>query len=329
MEKTRTRSRVVLIAVIVAASLLTPAAAPVAAEEPETADDYFTELRTMDNLDVYEEYGELETLHTQSLSAVQVGEFTSEQASELDSIIATLRLFENAQSQYEADEFAAGFETATEIESEIDTLETYDESLAALSTLALTRYYEQLGDELVAQAEATENTPTEIELREMAASAYERSNDPDQAAEYTRQVEQLNAELSADRDQMDEAEAAMASFSETCSACESPISAFDSHNVGVVTHYETSLSVTPVLADAIDRAERHGLTERQETLEAQSETARTMQLSLAVASSGVLLGYGILVAIVVAVITSRLLAWKRAFEAANVDSVVTVGDRDV
>lgn len=329
MEKTRIRSTVVLITVIVGVSLFAPAAAPVAAEEPETADDYFSELRTMDNLDVYDEYGELETLHTQSLSAVQVGEFPPEQASELDSIIATIRLFENAQAQYEAGEFAAGFETATEIESEIDTLETYDESLAALSTLALTRYYEQLGDELVAQAEATDNTPTEIELREMAASAYERSNDPNQAAEYTRQVEQLNAELSADRDRMDDAEASMASFSETCSACESPFGALNSHSIGVVTHYETSLSVTPVLADALQRAERHGLTERQETLEAQSETARTMQLSLAVASAGVLLGYGILVAIIVAVIASRLLAWKRAFEAANVDSVVTVGDRDV
>ena len=315
--------------VIIAVSLIAPAAMPAAAEEPETADDYFNELRAMDGLEIYGEYSELETVHIQSLSAVQVGDFTEQQARELDAIIATIRLFEDAQAQYEADEFEAGFETAAEIEAEIDKLETYDESLAALSTLALTRYYEQLSDELAAQAEATDNTPDEIELREMAASASEGANDPNQAAEYTRQAEQLSAELGADRERMNDAEAAIDSFSDTCSACESPISAIGTHGIDVVGHYETSLSVTPALSDAVQRAERHGLSDRQATLEAQSETAWAVQLSLGIASSMVLLGYGVLIAFIVGLVTSRLFAWKRAFEAANLDSVITVGDRNV
>ncbi len=326
---TRTRKGIALITVIVTVSLIATAPTPVAAAEPETADDYFNELRAMDDLDVYGEYGEFETIHTQSLSAVQVGDFTAQQARELDAIIATIRLFEDAQAQYDADEFEAGFETAAEIEAEVGELGTYDESLAALSRLALTRYYEQLGDELAAQAEATDNTPDEIELREMAASAYEGANDPNQAAEYTRQVQQLDAELSADRERMDDAEAAMDSFGDACSACEGPIDAIGAHNVGVVGHYQTSLSVTPALSDAVQRAERHGLSDRGATLEERSETAGTMQFSLAIASSVVLLGYGVLIALIVGLVVSRLFAWKRAFEAANLDSVVTVGDRNV
>lgn len=329
MKGTRTRVTVVLIATIVGVSLLAAAAVPTAAAEPETADDYFNELRTMEDLEIYGEYSELETVHTQSLSAVQVGEFTDEQARELDAIIATIRLFEDAHQQFEADEFEAGFGTAAEIEAEIDDLETYDESLAALSTLALTRYYERLGDELAVQAEATDNTPAEIELREMAASAYEGANDPNQAAEYTRQVEQLDAELSADRERMDDAETAMASFEEACSACESSTDAIATHGIGVIGHYETALAVTPALSDAVQRADRHGLSERQSALEAQSETAGSMQFSLAIASTTILLGYGALVAALVALFTSRLFAWKRSFEAANLDSVIVMGDRDV
>lgn len=329
MECKHRRMGVVLIAVIVGGSLFVPAVMPAAAEERETADDYFNELRAMDDLEIYGEYSELDTIHTQSLSAVQVGSFTDAQARELDAIIAAIRLFEDAQAQFEADEFEAGFETAAAIETEIGELETYDESLAALSTLALTRYYRQLGDELAAQAEATDNTPEEIELREMAASAYDGANDPNQAAEYTRQVEQLEAELNADRDRMDDAETAMASFEEACLSCETPTGAISTHNLGVIGHYETSQSVTPALSDAVQRADRHGLTDRRAALETQAETAGSMQSSLAIASSVALLGYGVFIAAIVALVTSRLFAWKRAFEAANLDSVVTVGDRDV
>lgn len=334
MDGTNTRMTVVLVTTVVLVSLLAPAmGAPVAAQEsnpdPESADEYFATLRGMGGLAIYDEYGELETLHTQSLSAVQVGEFSDEEAGELDAVIAMIRSFETAQSQFDDGEYEAGFETATEIEATIAELESYDESLAALSRLALTRYYERLGDELASEAEATDHTPTEIDLREMAAAAYQSANNADQAAEYTRQVEQLDAELSADRERMDEAAAAMDSFTAACTQCESPTAALGSHNLGVIRQYRTALEVTPMLADATQRAGRHGLEDRRATLEQRRDTARTMRTALAVASTAILLGYGIVIALVVAVVSSRLFAWQRDFEAANLDSVIVMGDSDV
>ncbi|MCQ4332343.1 hypothetical protein KM295_02335 [Natronomonas sp. F2-12] len=326
---------VILVTTVVVVSLLAPVTAPItvaqesSGSEPETADEYFGTLRGMSDLAIYDEYGELETLHTQSLAAVQVGDFSDEQANELDAVIATIRSFETAQTQFENGEYEAGFETATEIESTISDLRSHDESLAALSRLALTRYYERLGDELASEAEATDHTPTEIDLREMAASAYQGANEPEQAAEFTRQVEQLEAELSADREAMNESAAAMDSFTDACTGCESSTAALGSHNVGVIQQYGTALQVAPMLADATQRAQRHGLEDRQSALQQRRDTARAMRTSLAVASGTILLGYGLVIALVVSLIASRLFAWQRAFEAANLDSVIVMGDTDV
>jgi len=324
------RLTVVLMVSIIMASLLAPAVAPSAtAQEPESADDYFNTLRGMSDLEIYSEYSELETLHTQSLTGVQVGEFTDEQARELDAVIATIRQFEEAQAQFEDEEYEAGFETAADIQRSISELETHDESLAALSRLALTRYYEQLGSELASRAEETDNTPTEIELRELAAEAYRGANQPEQAAEFTRQVEQLRAELSADREQMDDAEAAVGSLTESCSNCESSTSAISEHNIGVIKRYQPALQTSSMITDAVQRANRHGLSDRQASLEAQANTAKSIRLSIAIASTTILVGYGLILGLLVAIITSRLFAWQRTFEAANVDSVVAVGDGDV
>lgn len=332
MNETNTRMAVVLLTTVVVVSLLTPAMTSVAAgqeSDPDSAEEYFNTLRGMSDLAIYEEYSELETLHTQSLAAVQVGEFSNEQASEIDAVITTIRLFETAQSQFEEEEYEAGFETAADIESSISDLRSYDESLAALSRLALTRYYEQLGDELAPQAEATDHTPTEIELREMAAAAYQGANAPDRAAEFTRQVKQLQAELSADREYMNDSAAAMDSFSGACSNCESPTAALGAEGIGVIRQYRTATQVTPMLSDATQRAQRHGLTDRRVTFEERRQTAETMQSSLRVASVSIVLGYGVVIALLVSLVVSRLFAWKRAFEAANLDSVIIMSDNNV
>lgn len=332
MNGTNTQITVVLITTVVVVSLLTPAMTSVAAgqeSDPSSADEYFNTLRGMSDLAIYEEYSELETLHTQSLAAVQVGEFSEEQASEIDAVIKIIQSFETAQAQFEEEEYEAGFETAAGIESTISDLQSYDESLAALSRLALTRYYEQLGDKLASEAEATDHTPTEIELREMAAAAYQGANAPDQAAEFTRQVKQLQAELSADREYMSDSAAAMDSFIDACSSCESPTAALSTQGISVIRQYRTAIQITPMLSDATQRAQRHGLENRGATLEERRQTAETMQSSLRIASISVVLGYGVVIALFVSLIVSRLFEWKREFEAANLDSVIIMSDNDV
>lgn len=329
MTRTSTHLTLTLVALLVVTALFVPAGATAVAEDdPETADDYFQILQEIEDLAVYDEYGELDTVHTQSLTTVQVGEFTETDARELDAAIEIIRLFEDAQQHVENEEYTDAFEEATEIEAEIETLESYDEGLAALSRVALNRYYEQLASRLADAAEATDHTPTEIEFREMAATAHQGANNPDQTAEFTRQVEELDAELSADRDLMDDAEEAHEEFVTECSDCESLIGAVSENGFNVLQQYRTSLELAPMTADATDRAGGHGLEDREATLSEQADTTATMRSSLALASVVLVVTYGIILGAITALVSSRVFTWKRTYEAAQISSVVVMEDSD-
>lgn len=320
----------VLLTAIVATALLIPATGvSTAQEDPQTAEEYFNTLRGMGGLGVLSEYGELETVHTQSLAAVQIGEFTDEKAAELDAVITTLRLFQTAQDQFEAGEYQQAFETADDIESSISELTQQDQSLGVLSELALTRYYEALGNELATQADEADNTPTEIDRREMAARAFQGANNPEQAAEFTRQVEQLNAELSADRERMSAAETAMGEFSQSCTGCGSPITAITGNGVGIFGQYRTAVDVQPQVAEAEQLAVRHGLEDRESTLSERANTASTYRSSLALGTTFIMVGYGLVAGLITVFVVSRLFTWKDDFEAADVDSIVVMGDSNV
>jgi len=213
MTRETERRRIALLAVAVGLVVAGPAVGVTTAQEgPGNPSEYFETLRSLESLEVLDTYSELETVHTQSITAVQVGDFSDEQAAELDSVIAMLRSFQTAQTRYENGEYEASLAAANDTEDEISRLRQHDQSLAALSRLALTRYYGSLGTELATEADSANSTEAEVELRGMAAVAYSRANNPSQASEYTRQVERLSAELAADREQMNESAAAMSDF---------------------------------------------------------------------------------------------------------------------
>lgn len=322
---------VVLITVIVATALLVPVSGISTAQQdgPDTAEEYFNTLRGMEGLAVLGEYGELDTVHTQSLAAVQIGDFSDEKAAELDAVISTLRLFQTAQDHFEAGEYQQALETASDVDAKISELTQRDESLGVLSELALTRYYEALGNELATQADSADNTPTEIDRRQMAARAYRGANNPEQTAEFTRQVEQLNAELRADREQMNASETAMSGFSQGCTGCESPIGAITGNGVGIFGQYQTAIAVQPQVSEAEQLAMRHGLADREETLSEQTATATTYRSSLALGGTLILVGYGLIAGLITMFVASRLFTWKRTYEAAEVDSIVVMGDNNV
>lgn len=330
MSRTSHPLTLVLITAIVATALLIPATGISNAQEnPETAEEYFNTLRGMESTEVLSEYGELETVHTQSLATVQIGEFTDEKAAELDTVIHTIRLFQSAQDQFAAGDYEESFETASEIETSIAELTKQDETLGVLSELALTRYYEALGNELASQADATDNTPTEIDRRQMAAQAFQSANNPEQAAEFTRQVEQLNAELSADREQMSTAETAMNEFSQSCTNCESPVTAITGNGIGIFEQYRIAATVQPQVVEAEQLAVRHGLDDREATLSGQASTASTYRSSLAIGTTLVMIGYGLVAGLLTVLVASRLFTWKRTYEAANMDSIIVMGDNNV
>jgi len=330
MTRETERRRIALLAVAVGLVVAGPAVGVTTAQEgPGNPSEYFETLRSLESLEVLDTYSELETVHTQSITAVQVGDFSDEQAAELDSVIAMLRSFQTAQTRYENGEYEASLAAANDTEDEISRLRQHDQSLAALSRLALTRYYGSLGTELATEADSANSTEAEVELRGMAAVAYSRANNPSQASEYTRQVERLSAELAADREQMNESAAAMSDFEQQCTDCESVVGAVQTHHVGVFGLYTQAITVEPQLQTAVGRAEHHGLDERQSALQSQTGTASAMRSSLALGATALMVAYGAVVGLVTVLVVSRLFAWKRTYEFAAVDSVVVMGDNNV
>lgn len=330
MATEATRRRIALLAALLALVTASPVVGVTTAQEaPQTSSEYFETLRGLEDLGVIDTYSELETVHTQSITAVQVGTFTDEEAAELDSVIAMLRSFQAAQTRFEADEYGASLTAANDTEENISQLRQRDQSLAALSELALTRYYEQLGAELATQADEASSTQEEVELREMAAVAYSRANNPEQASEYTRQIERLRAELAADRERINESQAALSSFESRCTDCESVVGAVMTHHVGVFGLYTQAISVEPRLRDAAGRADQHGLDDRRSALSTGARTVSAMRSALALGATGLLVVYGAVIGLVTVLVASRLFAWKRAYEFAQVDSVVVMGDNNV
>ncbi len=303
-----------------------------AVDDPETAEEYFETFRTMEGTAAYEEYDEFETLRTFAISQTQeIGTLDAEAEAELAAVLETMRTFESAYNNAEDGQFEASLDTVEDVDAAIEELETYDETQATLADLAVTRFYERLGDGLREDAEAAERTPDRLELLSMTVTAYERANLPDEAAEFNLRAEQLSAEYENDLEQINETEAAAGALLEGCSDCTKTTAALagNPNVLALFEHYRTAQAVNADVQDAQAAAESHGLSEREEELAARSETVSNARTSLALASVSVLMGYGVVVGLLSSLLFGRVFTWQRTYDRAQIGAVVSVGDTDV
>ncbi|SFC15014.1 hypothetical protein SAMN05444422_10522 [Halobiforma haloterrestris] len=328
-------ARAVILVAIVAVSAV--AAAPLfagtaAADEPETADDYFEEFRAMEGTEAYEEYDEFETIRTFAVTQVQeTGTLDDDERAQLEAARAAMVAFDQAYRHAENGDYEESLEYAEETDAHIAELEEYEQTQATLADLAVTRFYEGLADGLYDEAEAAERTPDRLELLSLTATAYERANMPDEAAEFNLQVQQETAAYEAALAEMDDAEADAEAFFDDCEDCNDVGSAVaGAPNVlGTFEQYQEVRTVDDAVADARAEATFHGLEDREEALATLDDETSDARLSLAIASASVLVGYGVIVGLFGTVLLGRIFAWQRTYERAQVGSVVTVGDGDV
>ncbi|SDR44133.1 hypothetical protein [Natronobacterium texcoconense] len=317
---------VMVVAVVVTVPLFATA---VVADEPRTADDYFDEFRTMEGTDAYEEYDEFETIRTFAVTQVQdTGSLDASERAEFEAIHETMMAFEQAYDYAEAGEYERSLEYAERTDDRIDDLES---TQATLADLALTRFYEGLAGGLHDEADAAERTPDRIEYLSMTATAYERANMPDEAAEFNVQVEQETAAYESSLEQIDEAEEDAEAFLDRCADCESVGNTVAGVPGSLETfeNYQQVRTVSAEISAAESEAAAHGLEDREEEIAAVGGEVWGTQLSLAVASVTVLVGYGVVVGLLGTILLRRIFAWQRTYERAQVGSVVTVGDSDV
>ena len=334
MTVTQTRTAVVygLIALIALATLSVGAAGIAAAQDdPETANEYFETFRAMEGTEAYEAYEEFETVRTFSVTRAQeVGTLDADDQAEFAAVLATMEAFERAYEHEQAGEYDESLAAAEEVEAAISELESHEETQATLADLALTRFYADLGDGLRQEAEATERTPDRIGLLSMTATAYERANQPNEAAEFNLQSEQLSAEYNAAVERMDAAEEAAGAFLETCLECGTLTGALTGSPNPLTTfeQYQSAQVVASDVESAQTDAEQNGLDDRSATLGELSDDVGDTQLSLAVASMSILVGYGLVVGVVTTVIVGRVFSWRRTYDMAQIGSVVSAGESD-
>ncbi|WP_222914000.1 hypothetical protein [Natrinema sp. SYSU A 869] len=331
MRTHATRRAVLLTAILVVATIGTvPLFGGTVAAQEETANDYFETFRAMEGVEAYEEYDELETVRTFAVSQTQVtGELSAAERAEFEAVLGTLQSFDHAYARADAGEYEASLSAAENVSAHIDELEGYDQTQATLATLALTRFYERLGDGLYEEVDATNRTPVRIERLEMTATTYERADMPEEATQFRVQAEQLNAEYERDRATIDTARNATATFIEDCPDCTDVQAAVSANGLETFAAYQDAQTTHSRVRDVQGHAADHGLAEREEELAAMGDEVAETRTTLAIASSAVLIGYGVVVGLVGTLLVGRLFAWRRTYEAARVGSVVTVGESDV
>ena len=330
---TRTAAAYALAALLVLATIAAGGVGTAAAQEdPETANEYFETFRAMEGTEAYQEYEEFETMRTFAVSRAQeVGTLDDADRAEFAAVLDTMVAFERAYERAGAGEYEASLAAAEEAEAEIDELESYEGTQATLANLAVTRFYASLGDGLRDQASSAERTPDRIELLSMTATAYERANRPNEAAEFNLQAEQLSAEYDAAVERMDDAEAAAGSFFDGCLDCGTVAGAVGGSANPVLTfeRYQSSQEALSEVRAAQADASENGLDERTTELSALASDVGDARLSLAVASAAILVGYGFVVGLIGTAVLGRIFLWRRTYEMAQIGSIVSGGDGDV
>ncbi|EMA58456.1 hypothetical protein C470_12293 [Halorubrum distributum JCM 13561] len=328
---TRTAAACALAALLVLATIAAGGVGTAAAQEdPETANEYFETFRAMEGTEAYQEYEEFETMRTFAVSRAQeVGTLDDADRAEFAAVLDTMVAFERAYERAGAGEYEASLAAAEEAEAEIDELESYEETQATLASLAVTRFYARLGDGLRDQASSAERTPDRIELLSMTATAYERANRPNEAAEFNLQAEQLSAEYDAAVERMDEAEATAGALLDQCRGCDTVAGAVGGNPVRTFERYQASQEALSEVQAAQADASKNGLDDRTADLRALASDVGDARFSLAVASTSILVGYGLVVGLIGTAVLSRVFLWRRTYEMAQIGSIVSGGKNDV
>lgn len=323
--------RVLVFTVVIILLSSTTAPMVVSATNHKTADDYFDTFRAMDGTEAYQEYEEFNTIRTFAVSQTQeIGTLNSQQRAELAAVEETMVSFEQAYNQADNGEYEQSLETAGSVRDAIEELRQYERTQATLANLALTRFYQNLATDIREEAEATDRTPTQIELLTMTATAYEQANRPDEAAQFNLQAERRAAEYDAATERMDRSESAAETFLSSCQNCDGVVSALIGTTSPVRTfqQYQQAQTAVTDVQTAESDATTHGLEERVTELQALGERVDTAWVSLLIASITVLVGYGLVVGALSTALLVRVFAWRQTYDKAQIGSVVTVGETD-
>lgn len=324
-------ARVLISIGLILSTMATGVPSVASADTPETANEYFETFRSLQGTSAFQSYSEFETIRTFAVTRSQeVGSLNIGEQRELQGLLTLLQSFRNSYQSSQAGEFEEALTQAEEVEAAIDTLEDEGASTeASLAQLGLTRYYESVASDAQTEADSTQRTPEEVALLTVAANAYDRAGLPNQAAQFTAQVERMESEYEFATEDMESATTEGQSFLSTCTNCEDPVNALASNPITLFSQYSQVQSVRNEVNDALEKAEIHGVVDDQEQLTQTKGQIDTAWTTLAVSTSFILLAYSIILALISTIVMTKLFSWKRDLDNVDVARVVAGGDTNV
>jgi len=294
---------------------------------PESASAYLTAFRDLNGTTAYTTYSEFEVIRSQAVLAVQIGDFTETKAERMALVLELLETFQQAYSHQQAGEYGAAIEAANETSAVSSRLQTVEGGgqYAALSTVALERFYDRTGQSLQSAAESETVTPDRITTLRRAALAYQRAGTTDRYSQVLLRAESTEQTYRADRSEMNASAASASSFIDSCTDCDSIVGALTTYGFSVFPKYRQAQSAAAETETAIALAENHGLASRADSLATTQATIGGFQTTLALASAALIVGYTAVLGLVCSLIAWRLIVWRQDLEAATHGDSVLVG----
>lgn len=321
---------VVVVSGLIAVSSFAPITGTATADEhdPETPEEFLATFQTLEGTEAFERYSEFEIIRSQAVQDAQVGEFTPAKEERLTHILELLRTVDEAVEMQDTGAYEDALTLGDEAAEIIDDLRTVErgEEYALLAEIALDRFYAETAETLLAEAEETDTTPTRIDLLSQAAASYNRAGETEQFGQLSLRVDETEQRFQTDLDTINESSAELDAFLDECDDCDSAADVIMEEGLSVFGLYSDSLGALSSGKEALSMAERHGLSDVEGALNADYEAANENSQTLAVASVTMLVGYSTVVGLVVALVTWRLMLWKRDFTDSQHGDVVLMGE---
>lgn len=294
------------------------------ATPPETADEYLATFQEMEGSPAFEEYAEFETIRSLAVSKLQVVDFDDDTETEMRTVYELLVSF-RASYQFAANgSTSASLDAANATAANVTALEEQGRTYAPLAEIAVSRFFENRGDEFLESATNASTTPAEIEALRRASVAYERAGASQKFSEVNLRYQQTQTEYRSDVRTMNAANATVESFRSSCASCSGLQSTVAGNGFATFDRYLETTDTMAALREAESLAEKHGLEDRATAFASTREEVAATRSTLAMASVAVLLSYGLLCSLVAMVVTHRLVTWGETVRAADVGEIVVL-----
>jgi hypothetical protein len=319
-------SVIAFVGVIGVIALLTVGAAGSAAQSaddpPESSGEFLDAFLELQGATAFEEYTEFETVRSVGVASTQVGEFSAADRQRMDAVYRMLAAFDLAYREAQAGNYSRSLEAANRSAQALDDLQAANAKYAPLAQLALDRFLRDQAGQLLEQAEDTEQTADRVRLLSQSARAYKLAGATGRFTEVSSREQRNRAELQEDVEIINGTIDDATAFLDSCTECSTASEAISGLGPDVFGSYRTAFALDGRLESSERRTSEHGLDEQREQIQSMQGEIGAIQRALALASSTLMIGFLLVVAVFTAALSLRVTVWHQDASRAGIGKSV-------